>query len=232
MPTTQRRTVSDGQDSRRQILDCAARIFRAKGYAAASLRDIAEAAGMRTASMYYHFGSKDEIVAEVLNIAVRTVFAEVRASLDAVQKASPLERIRVAVEAHLRAIFETDDYNGASIRIFAQLPPHIAETTESEREGYVDFWRQLFSDAKEAGLLRDVDLTLLRLSLFGAMNWTPQWYGPGEYSLSDIADKLCDIFLFGAMKAEGRKRSGPAAPTPSGTRRPPPASRRTSRVAR
>jgi tripartite ATP-independent transporter DctM subunit len=57
------------------------------------------------------------------------------------KNASPLERIRVAVEAHLRAIFETDDYNAASIRIFAQLPPHIAEITVHEREAYVDFWR-------------------------------------------------------------------------------------------
>jgi len=220
----QSKIVSDGQDSRRQILDCAARIFRAKGYAAASLRDIADAVGMRTASMYYHFGSKDEIVAEVLNIAVRTVFAEVRESLGAAKKASPIDRIRIAVEAHLRAIFETDDYNGASIRIFAQLPPHIAEATVFERESYVDFWRQLFSDAKEAGLLRDIDLTLLRLFLFGAMNWTPQWYAPGEYSLSDIADKMCDIFLFGATEAKGRKQSGHGTPlgaTPARSTRKP-----------
>lgn len=226
MTTTQRRILSDGQGSKRQILDCAARVFREKGYAAASLRDIAGAVGMRTASMYYHFGSKDEIVAEVLNIAVRTVFAEVRESLAAAKKnASPLERIRVAVEAHLRAIFETDDYNAASIRIFAQLPPHIAEITVHEREAYVDFWRQLFTDAREAGLLRDIDLTLLRLCLFGAMNWTPQWYRPGEYSLSDIADKMCDIFLFGAIKPKVRKLTGSTGPaTPArGARAPRPA---------
>jgi AcrR family transcriptional regulator len=204
MSTTQRR-ILDGQDSRRHILDCAARIFREKGYAAASLRDIANAAGMRTASMYYHFGSKDEIVAEVLNIAVRTVYAEVRESLDAVKKPSPLDRIRIAVEAHLRAIFETDDYNAASIRIFAQLPEHIAAITVYEREAYVNFWRMLFTEAKESGHLREVDLTLLRLFLFGAMNWAPQWYKSGEYTLSDIAERMCDIFLFGAAKQKNKK---------------------------
>jgi AcrR family transcriptional regulator len=207
MPTSQRKPAVDGQDSRRQILDCAARIFREKGYAAASLRDIADAAGMRTASIYYHFSSKDDIVAEVLNIAVRTVFNEVRQSLEAASKSTPLARLRIAVEAHLRSIFETDDYNGASIRIFAQLPDHIAEITKFEREGYVDFWRQLFVDAQEAGLLREVDLTMVRLFLFGAMNWTPQWYGPGKYSLGEIADKMCDIFLFGATSAKGRKQA-------------------------
>jgi TetR/AcrR family transcriptional regulator, cholesterol catabolism regulator len=210
MNSTQRK-ILDGQDSRRQILNCAARIFREKGYAAASLRDIADAVGMRTASLYYHFGSKDEIVAEVLNVAVQTVFAEVRKNLDAKRKASPLGRIRIAVEAHLKAIFETDDYNGASIRIFAQLPPHIAEMTVTEREKYVNFWRELLADAQDAGLLREVDLTLLRLFLFGAMNWAPQWYKPGEYTLSDIADKMCDMFLFGVAKAKKRNKASPSA---------------------
>ena len=115
----------------------------------------------------------------------------------------------------------------ASIRIFAQLPPHIAGITAHEREAYVDFWRQLFIDAREAGLLRDVDLTLLRLCLFGAMNWTPQWYAPGEYSLSDIADKMCDIFLFGATKPKAAKPAGSKeAATPArGARAPRPARR-------
>jgi TetR/AcrR family transcriptional regulator, cholesterol catabolism regulator len=126
------------------------------------------------------------------------------ASLALPRCASAPPRIGVAAEAHLRAIFETDDYNGASIRIFAQLPPHIAEATEAERQIYVDFWRNLFDDANKAGLLRDVDPTMLRLFLFGAMNWTPQWHQPGDYSLRDIADKMCDIFLFGAAKT-GKK---------------------------
>ena len=161
------RPPSDGQESRRNVLNCAARVFREQGYAAASLRDIADADGMRTASIYYHFGSKDEIVAEVLNIAVQTVFAEVRKSVDAAAwEFRPVVRIRVAVEAHLRAVFETDDYNGASIRIFAQIPPHIAEATVARREEYVGFWRDLLAETRSEGLLREVDLTLLRLFLF------------------------------------------------------------------
>jgi hypothetical protein len=57
------------------------------------------------------------------------------------------------------------------------------------------------------------------------MNWTPQWYGPGEYSLSDIADKMCDIFLFGATKPKVRKpTASTGAATPArGARAPRPA---------
>src|SRR5262249_41069834 len=154
------------------------------GYAAASLRDIANAAGIQTASLYSHFSSKDEIVAEVLDRAVETVFEEVRKSVDRVESASPLARIEAAVAGHLRAVFETDDYNGASIRIFAQLPPHIGEMTRELREQYVLYWRDLLEEARRERIFRKVDLTMLRLVLFGAMNWAPQWYKPGEYSLT------------------------------------------------
>jgi AcrR family transcriptional regulator len=192
------RTLPEGQTSRQQILDCAARVFRENGYAAATLRDIAAAAGIRTASIYYHFGSKDEIVAEVLNIAVRTVFAEVRKNMEGLETAAPDVRIEAAVAGHLRSIFETDDYNGASIRIYAQLPPHIGELTLEPREEYISYWKDLLEDARKAGFLREVDLTLLRLFLFGVMNWTPQWYKPGNYSLNEIAKKICEVFFFGA----------------------------------
>jgi AcrR family transcriptional regulator len=200
------RVPVEREDSRRLILDCAARIFREHGYAAASLRDIAAAAGMKTASIYYHFTSKDEIVAEVLNIAVRTVFAEVRKSVGALKDPSPTARIEAAVEGHLRAIFETDDYNGASIRIFAQLPPHIGTVTLDEREAYVGYWKAMLQEARAAGVLRDVDLTMLRLFLFGAMNWTPQWYKSGQYTLTEISRKLCDIIFFGAVDKMGAGR--------------------------
>ncbi|MEP4861455.1 MAG: helix-turn-helix domain-containing protein, partial [Alphaproteobacteria bacterium] len=45
------------------VLDIAARLFREQGYGSVSLRKIADAAGIKAGSIYYHFGSKDEIVA-------------------------------------------------------------------------------------------------------------------------------------------------------------------------
>ena len=62
-PTTARPPAEGG--SRRLILDHAARLLRGGGYHQTTLREIAEAVGIRKASLYYHFGSKEEIVEEV-----------------------------------------------------------------------------------------------------------------------------------------------------------------------
>jgi len=48
-------------DGRDRILDVAEGLFQERGYTAVAMRDIAEAAGMRTASLYYHFPSKEEL---------------------------------------------------------------------------------------------------------------------------------------------------------------------------
>lgn len=56
---------------RDQILRASARLFTSKGFAATSTREIAEAVGIRQASLYYHFAGKDEILADLLGATVR-----------------------------------------------------------------------------------------------------------------------------------------------------------------
>ncbi|MFD7073958.1 TetR/AcrR family transcriptional regulator [Nocardioides sp. NPDC059952] len=56
---------------RDQILQASASLFTSKGFAATSTREIAEAVGIRQASLYYHFAGKDEILAALLGATVR-----------------------------------------------------------------------------------------------------------------------------------------------------------------
>ncbi|TQL68236.1 TetR family transcriptional regulator [Nocardioides albertanoniae] len=56
---------------RDQILAASAELFVGRGYAGTTTREIAEGAGLRQASIYYHFGSKEEILADLLERSVR-----------------------------------------------------------------------------------------------------------------------------------------------------------------
>ncbi|GAA1617151.1 helix-turn-helix domain-containing protein [Catellatospora bangladeshensis] len=84
--------------AREEILDAAAELFAQRGYAATSTRLIAEAVGIRQASLYYHFDSKEHILAELLE-------ATVRPSLD---YAAELERQGAAPAAALHALVTYD----------------------------------------------------------------------------------------------------------------------------
>src|SRR6266851_2075058 len=66
------------EDRRREILQVAARLFRAKGYAATSLEEVADAIGITKAAIYYHFTSKDEVLFEMRDRIVRESLVRVR----------------------------------------------------------------------------------------------------------------------------------------------------------
>jgi AcrR family transcriptional regulator len=63
--------LRQGISGREQILDAAAEMFSEQGYSAASTRRIAEAVGVKQASLYYHFASKQDILVELLAGTVR-----------------------------------------------------------------------------------------------------------------------------------------------------------------
>ncbi|WP_428531082.1 TetR/AcrR family transcriptional regulator [Rhodopila sp.] len=184
------------------ILDHAARLFRQRGYAETSVRDIATVCGMKTASLYYHFASKEEIVIEVLNTGVATVSEESRRRVDRLgPHAAPAERVQAAISAHLHALREQDDYTGANIRIFGHVPPHVRAATMHSREQYEQWRRDVLADAAARGAIRpDTDLAHLRLLLLGAMNWSVEWHKPRPGKcVGSIACSLTTLALRGVF---------------------------------
>src|SRR5712671_3237089 len=91
-------------EMRQKVLDAAAKLFRDKGFAATTVRDVAERCGIQAASLYYHFESKDEILGEVLDYGVRHVADAVRAAVEKLPaSASSYEKVRAAILAHLES---------------------------------------------------------------------------------------------------------------------------------
>lgn len=188
--------------TRQRILDAAARTFRDKGYSATTLNDIASAARLRAGSIYYHFDSKEQILEEVLDIGIRriadTVIRDVRA-LPA--DASPSLKIRAGIETHLRTLLQHGPYSSANIRIFGQAPRSAQQRNLTLRNLYADFWRDLLAEARDAGEIDpNFDLSLIRMFLFGALNWTVEWYKPGKRTLSEFADEVWTILFDGVRR--------------------------------
>ena len=194
--------------SRRTVLDGAARLFRLHGYAAVSMRDIAAACGIKAGSLYYHFQSKEQIVTEVLDTGVSTVFEGARRSVDALPPAAPLEqRLRAAIGAHLHALLELDDYTGANIRIFGHVPERVRDAALASRRQYEDWWRGLLARGEAEGAFAPgTDLRLVRLFLLGAMNWSLEWHKPGLTDVEDMADRLTAMALHGVAVPKPRRK--------------------------
>jgi len=204
---------SDGRDpsaTRDLILDTAARLFRADGYAATSLRDIADACGMKAGSLYYHFPSKDAIVGEVLKIGVERVGEVVRAAVHALpDDADARTLLHTAVRAHLSALLQLQDYTSANVRIVGQVPVEVRNTHIATRDAYERFWSQLLKRcAKQGGFDGERDLKLARLFLIGALNGSLEWFRGGPAGIDKLAHELSELFLDGLITRPQRKAKG------------------------
>jgi AcrR family transcriptional regulator len=201
--------------TRQRILDCAALVFSEKGYAGARLADIAAAAGMQAGSLYYHFPGREELVEEVLRQGVDRTHDRVRRSVEALgDNASALDRVRAAIAGHVRAVLQIGDYTSANIRIFGQIPDEIRTRHLVDQRRYGAYWKELLEAARAAGEIRaDADLSVTRMLILGAANWSAEWYRPdGNLSPDDVADELVTLVCDGLARPATRAASGGSDP--------------------
>jgi len=185
--------------SRQVILETAARLFRQEGYAATSLRAIAQACDMKAGSLYYHFESKDQIVSEVLSIGVQRVFDAVKTAVDALPQDAQLDvTLQCAIEAHLGALLHAHDFTSANIRIFGQVPDKVRASHKSLRKAYEQYWLSLLMVLQKRGeISTHVDLQRTVFFLFGAMNWTTEWYDQKKSGIAALAADLTGMVSHG-----------------------------------
>jgi TetR/AcrR family transcriptional regulator, cholesterol catabolism regulator len=193
--------------TRERVLDAAAVVFSEQGYGA-RLSDIAERAGIQTGSLYYHFASREALVAEVLQLGIEMAWAHVREAVDALPPtASPLERLATAIRAHTMAVLEISDYASAQARIVSQVPSSIATAHRRDQRKYGEYWKGLLEAADAAGQLApDTDLFVVRMLAFGAMNWTAEWFATRRGAdASAVAEQAVAMLLNGMARRPGRR---------------------------
>ena len=162
-----------------QILDAAATLFAAKGFQAASIRDIVKVAGMLPGSLYYHFANKDELLVAVYAEGVRRINASVTMALT--RETEPWARLEAACVAHLDSLLARSAYAKVVISVQPGDVPAVARALIALRDGYERQFIDLVAALPLPARLRDKSSrATLRLLLLGALNWAPTWYRPRQ----------------------------------------------------
>ncbi|HXZ53970.1 MAG TPA: TetR/AcrR family transcriptional regulator [Burkholderiales bacterium] len=186
---------SEAHPRREELIAAAARIFGARGYEGASLRDICAAAGILAGSMYHHFRSKEDLFVSVNAEGFRRLNRVVDWALKG--KPDPWQRIEAAIAAHLAELVENADVVAVTAAsLFHMERTRLQRRLNREREAYENRFRRLILALP---LPSDVDRSLLRLTLLGAINWTRVWYRPGKRTPAQIAHHLVHKVLRKAL---------------------------------
>ena len=181
-----------------RVLDVAARLFRAKGFEATTVREIAKAARLHPGSLHYRYRTKDALLLELMRRGVEADLAGIR---DAIRDArDPVERLRLALRARLRYLLSRP---AAQVVLFEwrSLKGPAHDEMVRLRDGYEAFWSGLLYEAVGSGRLRPaVDVKLIRFLIFGAINGVALWYRPdGPRTPDEISDAFWGLIAYGVL---------------------------------
>jgi len=174
--------------TRARILDAAAHVLSANGYAGLRLTDVAAQAEIQAPAIYYYYASRHELIEEVMWAGIADMRDHVAAVLSQLPDGTPpLDRLLAAAEAHLRHALEISDYTTASIRNAGQVPLSIRKRQILEEERYGEIWRRLINDLAVEGRLRpELDTYIAQMLVLGALNWAVEWWDPRRGSLEAV----------------------------------------------
>lgn len=185
----------DEVNRRGELVRAAGRLFRDKGYAATTIRDIAGAVNMRSGSPFYHFKTKQDILSAVVREGMAAIHGAV-ASV-AARDLPPRERFEAMLAAHLEVLLGADgrDFAAALLHESRHLDPAEQAEVTRLKDAYEALWQQVLKELRKAGHLAD-DSAVARLFLMGAMNWTTLWFRPeGRATPKTLARQLAALLL-------------------------------------
>jgi AcrR family transcriptional regulator len=190
------------------MITLAGELFAKKGFRATTVREIADAAGILSGSLYHHFDSKESIGDEILSGFINEVLANYRDSV--ASAAGP----RAALEQIVRSTSRTLSRHRAALSMlqhdwnyfatqsrFAYLPKALREIEQ--------IWISQLELGKQAGLFRaDLDCKLT-FELMRDVLWIPaQWRRTRGYATDQVVEALLRILFEGI--AVGGSAPGPA----------------------
>ena len=180
-----------------QVIRKAAELFREKGYAASSMRDLAQKLGIEAASLYSHIKSKEEI----LQSLCFDMAAEFRKSLDDVEKldVSAAEKLSLGIIGHIQVMAK--DLTASAV--FMNEHRHLSQPWLRQflllRINYINRFKAIIEAGVRTGEFKSsIDRKLAVMTLFSSLNWMPMWYDPNTgINPQDLGKQLADMLVNG-----------------------------------
>jgi AcrR family transcriptional regulator len=185
------------------IVSAAAKVFRTKGYHAATVRDIADEVGILKGSLYHHFDSKEALLYLVVKEPIAQMYRTIAEIAAADETAA--DKLRRAIAAHLEAFDRHYPHLFVYLREREAVKRRFREMIGFSPKEYERCWQQILREGIENGEFRpDLDIQVASYGLLGMLNWLYKWYDPkGRLSVQEVAQQFTSLALAG-LAAAGR----------------------------
>jgi len=195
-----RKTLDERDDGNRRVdlVNAAARLFRKKGFDATSTRDIAAAVGMHSGSPFYHFKSKGALLYAVMEEGMRSALQRQAGALQSaglsIDDAPAL--LRLLVRNHFGVLLGPgSDFIPVMLYESRSITSRQRASLAKLQSDYEAVWEPVLEALAKAGQLKG-PVKLARLLMFGALNWSVQWFDAKKpATLDDLTDAAMALFI-------------------------------------
>jgi TetR/AcrR family transcriptional regulator, cholesterol catabolism regulator len=182
---------------KKQVIRSAAELFKEKGYAASSMRDLAQKLGIEAASLYSHIKSKEEI----LRTLCFDMAADFRSSLEKVEKLNvpASERLTLGIIGHVQVMAR----DLTSSAVFMNEHRHLSDPFLRDflllRINYINRFKRIIDAGVKSGeFKKEINTKLAVMTLFSSLNWMPLWYSPqSSIDPNELGKQLADMLVNG-----------------------------------
>ena len=188
--------LPDNRSVRDKVLAAAVQLFAEYGYHAATMREIARIAGIKAASIYYHYTSKQALLVEIMETHMRQLNANLKHIVN--KQDTIQQRLFEAISNHIRL---HTTYKSEFFIIDTEIRALEVENRDkilALRDQYENLFQKLLREGIEKGVLRQTDVKVSSYAIIAMCTEVAQWFRPsGRLSVQQV------IEIYSEMVTEG-----------------------------
>jgi AcrR family transcriptional regulator len=187
-----------------EIIEAAARVFAERGFHGATTQDVADVLGIRQASLYYYFASKEEALELVCLQGVGDFFEVAKAIASGPGTAAG--KLARLVSSHLAPLTDRGDF----VRVFLNERQHLPAESRRRIGKWSRGLERVFEDVLKEGVRRgefrpDLDTRLAVLAALGMVNAVATWHRSEDVPVDRVSAEFVRLIVDGVLKRPKRR---------------------------
>lgn len=181
-----------------EINRVAARLFAKKGYAATTMRDIADALHVSIASVYYYYKNKEDILYSIID----SIGEELLVALKKAKTESddPLEQLRWMIFYQMQLLRE----KGNRVKVYIEEQHNLSRALRKiilvQHRAIYDLYADQLKSIRDTEGITCEPPSLGVFAIMGTLNWCYRWFrNDGELSIEEVGNRLTDLLLHGII---------------------------------
>ena len=177
-----------------EVLEAAIKVFYERGYAEATVQDVANEVGILKGSLYHYISTKEDLLYRLFELVHEQV-ESIKLAAEAATDLNPVERLELYVHKQVQYNLENIERISIYYHDLGLLGPERLAIVQAERRAHNSFVTELIKEAQSAGLTDNtLDARMLANCVFGTIIWTYRWYRPDSRASRETVARLCESF--------------------------------------